>query len=120
MEHEMKLKAIYFDLITTGKKIYEIRLNDEKRRQIKVGDTIIFKKEPLLMDTIKAKVENLTYFQSFKEMLDILPLYQIGFQENTKDGREKESQAKKRIGSGRKIDYFILLLFWGLFLLKEL
>ncbi len=85
MEHEMKLKAIYFDLITTGKKIYEIRLNDEKRRQIKVGDTIIFKKEPLLMDTIKAKVENLTYFQSFKEMLDILPLYQIGFQENTKD-----------------------------------
>lgn len=26
----MKLKAIYFDLIKTGKKIYEIRLNAEK------------------------------------------------------------------------------------------
>ena len=32
MQHEMKIKAIYFDKIKNGEKVYEVRLNDEKRR----------------------------------------------------------------------------------------
>ncbi len=31
MTYEMKLKEKYFDMIKCGGKIYEIRLNDEKR-----------------------------------------------------------------------------------------
>lgn len=48
MNYEMKLRAIYFDKIKSGEKIYEIRLNDERRKDLKVGDTIVFKKEPEL------------------------------------------------------------------------
>ena len=48
MIHEMKLKPQYFDMVISGTKIYEIRLNDEKRRLIEVGDKINFKKEPEL------------------------------------------------------------------------
>jgi len=40
--HIMKLKEQYFDYIKYGTKEYEIRLNDEKRRNIKKGDFIEF------------------------------------------------------------------------------
>ena len=40
MEHKLKLQAIYFDKIQRGEKIYEVRLNDEKRQLIKIGDTL--------------------------------------------------------------------------------
>ena len=44
----MKLKEQYFNCIKDGSKKYEIRLNDEKRQLIKVGDFIEFQKEPEL------------------------------------------------------------------------
>lgn len=42
MKHEMKLKAQFFNYIKNGTKRIELRLNDEKRRKIKLGDTIKF------------------------------------------------------------------------------
>ena len=41
-KYNMTLKQPYFDLIKAGKKTVELRLYDEKRRQIKVGDEITF------------------------------------------------------------------------------
>jgi len=79
MIHEMKLKEIYYNKIKNGEKVYEIRLNDEKRKLIRVGDIIIFKKEPELTDEIKTKVEELIFFKSFKEMASFLPANKIGF-----------------------------------------
>lgn len=38
MEHEMKLQPEYYDFILNGTKRIEIRLFDEKRQQIKIGD----------------------------------------------------------------------------------
>ena len=40
MLHEMKLQDQYFDMVKSGAKIYEGRLNDEKRKLINVGDVI--------------------------------------------------------------------------------
>ena len=40
--HEMRLHNEPFVLIKNGTKTIELRLNDEKRRQIKVGDTVTF------------------------------------------------------------------------------
>ena len=40
----MKIKAIYFDKIKSGEKIYEIRLHDEKRRKLKIGDGLVLQK----------------------------------------------------------------------------
>ena len=89
MVHEMKLKAIYFDKIKSGQKIYEIRLNDEKRQLIDVGDAIIFKKAPDLKENLKTIVKDLIYFKSFNEVLNTLPMNKLGFDKNTKDEVEK-------------------------------
>ena len=70
MIHVMKLKEQYFDCIKNGKKEYEIRLNDEKRRKIKIGDFIEFQKEPYLDDKIIVMVEDLIYYKNFNELLN--------------------------------------------------
>ena len=51
-----------------GTKRIEIRLYDEKRQQIKIGDTIIFLKEPDLNESFKAKVTGLLRYNSFEDM----------------------------------------------------
>jgi len=84
MTHQMKLREIYFNMIKKGSKIYEVRLNDEKRQQVKVGDIIIFKKEPELKEEIQAIVEDLVYFKSFEELTNTLPLEKVGFVTETK------------------------------------
>lgn len=88
MLHEMKLKEIYFNMIKSGEKIYEIRLNDEKRRMIGVGDVIVFKKEPDLTESLQTIVEDLIYFDTFSEMINTLPLDKIGFAGDSKQNVE--------------------------------
>ena len=68
MEHKMKLRPEYFDFILNGTKRIEIRLYDEKRKQIKIGDTIKFLKEPELNDSFNAKVIGLLRYNSFEDM----------------------------------------------------
>lgn len=74
MIHIMKLKEQYFNCIKDGSKKYEIRLNDEKRQLIKVGDFIEFQKEPELEEKIIVKVEELLYFNNFNELLNKLDI----------------------------------------------
>lgn len=85
MVHEMKLRAKYYNLIKQGEKIYEIRLNDEKRKLIDVGDVITFKKEPELRDSFNVIVKDLIYFDSFDEMASTLPLKKVGFENEKAD-----------------------------------
>ena len=80
----MKHREVYFNQIKSGEKIYEIRLNDEKRKLITIGDTIVFRKEPVLTDTVLVKVVDLLYFKSFKQMVNILPLNKVGFSSESK------------------------------------
>lgn len=70
MEHEMKLQPEYYNYILNGTKRIEIRIFDEKRQQIKIGDTIKFLKEPELNETFNAKVVGLLRYNSFKEMFN--------------------------------------------------
>ncbi|MBO5229691.1 MAG: ASCH domain-containing protein [Clostridia bacterium] len=81
MKHEMKIRAIYFDKIKRGEKIYEVRLNDEKRQLIDVGDVIVLKKEPELCEELFVEVKDLIYFDSFAEMVNTLPKEKVGFAE---------------------------------------
>ncbi len=68
MEHEMKLQPEYYNFILNGTKRIEIRLYDEKRRQINIGDTIKFLKEPLLNESFSVKVVDLLRYNSIEEM----------------------------------------------------
>lgn len=69
MEHKMKLKPEYYNYIINGTKRIEIRLFDEKRQQIKIGDTIKFLKEPELNESFKVKVVGLLRYKTFAEMV---------------------------------------------------
>ena len=68
MEHKMKLQPEYYNFILNGTKRIEIRLFDEKRQQIKIGDTIKFLKEPELNESFNAKVVGLLRYNTFGEM----------------------------------------------------
>lgn len=67
--HEMKLQPEYYNYILNGTKRIEIRLNDEKRSKIKIGDTIKFLKEPDLKESFKIKVVGLYRYNSFEDLL---------------------------------------------------
>ena len=65
MLHQMKLQPKYFDYIQNGTKRIELRLNDEKRSIIQLGDEIEFLKEPELKNTMKVKVSGLLISKFF-------------------------------------------------------
>ena len=67
--HEMKLDTIYFDYIKDGKKIYETRVYDEKRKEIKLLDVVLFKDRGSNR-TFKAKIIQLSYFKNFKDAIE--------------------------------------------------
>lgn len=66
--HEMKLQGEYYNYILNGTKRIEIRLYDEKRRKVKLGDTIKFLKEPNLNESFNAKVIGLLKYNTFEDM----------------------------------------------------
>ena len=68
MLHEMKLQNGPFNSIKNGKKTIELRLYDEKRQKIAIGDTIIFQKEPELEDTMRVKVIGLVRYNTFEKL----------------------------------------------------
>lgn len=65
--HEMNLRPKYFDFIKDGTKRIELRLYDEKRSQIELGDIIEFSKSE--KDKLKAEVGLLRY-NSFKDLFE--------------------------------------------------
>ncbi|GAA0337898.1 ASCH domain-containing protein [Bacillus carboniphilus] len=73
MLHKMGLYGEYFQSIKDGKKKVEVRLNDEKRRQIKVGDFIEFIKVPEQDESLKVRVMELRIYDTFKEMYEDIP-----------------------------------------------
>lgn len=68
MNHIMRLDEEYFEMIKDGIKTVEYRLNDEKRQQIKVGDTITFYKRPLEEEILKVEVTDLKYYKNLLDM----------------------------------------------------
>lgn len=72
----MKLNDVPFETIKNGTKTIELRLYDEKRRKIKIGDTICFKGKA---STIKAIVKALHIFRNLDELYAALPLDKCGY-----------------------------------------
>ena len=85
MEHEMKLQPEYYNFILNGTKRIEIRLYDEKRQQIKIGDIIKFLKEPELNESFNAKVVGLLRYNSFEEMFKDFDISILSDESMTKD-----------------------------------
>ena len=68
MIHEMRLEPDIFEKIKNGNKTIEYRLYDEKRRKIKIGDKIEFKKRPDFKEIILAEVIEIYTGKTFEEL----------------------------------------------------
>ena len=74
-----------FETVKNGKKDIEVRLNDEKRKKLKVGDKIIFLKRPLEKEKIEATVKDLKYFESLEEVVNTYDMERIYYPYLTKE-----------------------------------
>ena len=66
--HEMSLQPKYFDFIKDGTKRIELRLYDEKRQSIQLGDIIEFAKSD--DEKFKAEVIGLLRYSSFADLFE--------------------------------------------------
>ena len=78
--HTMRLHPAPFAMIACGRKTIELRLNDEKRRQISVGDEIIFSRTDR-EETLRCRVLALHAYPSFEELYKFFPLTSFGYAE---------------------------------------
>ena len=78
MEHTMRLLPEPFEAMKSGNKIIEIRLNDEKRQKVKIGDTIVFHKLPEDGEKLSVRVLALLYYKDFKSLYQDVPFPQLG------------------------------------------
>lgn len=81
MTHKMNLASSAFKSISIGKKTIEMRLYDEKRAKINVGDEIEFEN----IDThqkIKCSVINLKRYKDFFELYSNFDKIAIGYEVN--------------------------------------
>ena len=76
--HNMKLHTSPFEMIKNGQKTIELRLFDEKRQQINIGDNIVFTNNSTgeTLDTIVTKLHR---FNNFEELYKSLPLLKCGY-----------------------------------------
>lgn len=79
MTHHMKLNPQPFDMIASGSKTIELRLNDEKRQQIQIGDRIMFSKTTEPDVQILTEVVCLHRFPDFDQLYCALPLDKCGY-----------------------------------------
>ncbi len=65
--HEMGIYKRYFDLVASGKKTVEVRVNDSSRKRIKEGSLIRFRCRD---EEILTRVTRVAWYDSFEEMFD--------------------------------------------------
>jgi ASC-1-like (ASCH) protein len=68
MQHHMNLASEPFNKITSGEKVIECRLYDEKRQRISVGDHIVFSENDKPENTVTTLVTGLLYYHTFEEL----------------------------------------------------
>ena len=79
MTHYLNLRPRPFSMIADGTKTIELRLLDEKRKLIEVGDTLIFTNTADASCTLRCKVNALHIFANFTELYNSLPLDKCGY-----------------------------------------
>ena len=85
MEMICHLDSDVFDVVKNGNKNIEVRLLDEKRKKLKVGDTIKFLRRPLEIDSIEAKVIDLVYYDNFQELVKNYEMKRLYLESTSKE-----------------------------------
>jgi ASC-1-like (ASCH) protein len=79
MIHYMNLHSLPFEMIAARKKTIELRLLDEKRQKIAVGDCLVFTNTTEPERQLRCVVRRLHRFTNFAELYATLPLDQCGY-----------------------------------------
>lgn len=81
MKHEMKLNNEPFECIKNGTKTIELRLNDEKRKLLTVGDYIEFTNR-VTNEKLLVEVIDLFKYNSFEELYKHFNKTEMGYSIN--------------------------------------
>ncbi len=81
MKHEMKLNNEPFECIKNGTKTIELRLNDEKRKLLTVGDYIEFTNR-VTSEKLLVEVIDLFKYNSFEELYKHFNKIEMGYSIN--------------------------------------
>lgn len=83
MTYQMNLHPKPFELIKNGHKDVEMRLYDDRRKGIKIGDHIEFTNNQT-GETLSVSVVNLLQFATFVELYDHYPKESLGYKPDEK------------------------------------
>jgi ASC-1-like (ASCH) protein len=111
MEHIMNLQPEPMKMIRNGRKTIELRLYDEKRQNISIGDTIKFTNTENTNDVLQVVVRDMYFFDSFKELYRNLPLLECGY---TKDNIESanERDMEQYYSKQQQAKYGVVVMVW--------
>ena len=79
--HIMSVKEEYYNMLKSGKKTIELRLFDDKRQLIKIGDIIEFHNGSDEDDNFQAKVIGLHRANNFEELCKKIKIGNAGFED---------------------------------------
>lgn len=82
MQHIMNLNPSPFAMVKDGRKTIELRLYDEKRRKLCIGDTILFVNTADSAERIRVRVSAMYLYDSFESLYKELPLLECGYTES--------------------------------------
>ncbi len=80
--HKMNVKEKYYNMLKSGQKTIELRLFDEKRQSIEIGDVIEFTNADNVSDKFLAEVVNLHRTGDFATLCHKISCHQAGFETN--------------------------------------
>ena len=79
--HEMKLVDPWFSNMERGLKTLELRLYDDKRKMLKPGDQITFRKFPALDRFCVMEVTGLLHYATFEELLNDVNISWLAYED---------------------------------------
>ena len=85
MEMKLRLHDYVFELIRNKTKDVEVRVNDEKRRQLKIGDTLIFINRGNEEEQVSVTVTDLKYYKDFSEVADNYEMKRLYLEDYSKE-----------------------------------
>ena len=84
MVHNLRLSEKPFNSIKNKTKTIEMRLYDEKRKKIKVGDTILFALRDDSSCVLETKVKSLKMFENFEQLYKHFDKTSLGYKQDEK------------------------------------
>lgn len=106
MLQQMKLQPEHFEYMKNGTKRIELRLDDEKRKTIQLGDEIEFLKEPNCDESFRVKVSGLLRYENFSDLIKDFDIEILADRSITKE--ELLSELKKFYTVEKQKEYGVL------------